>query len=134
MELVRVRDTRDWTYPFAESLYYDRQVVYHGTCSTFSAGIDRLGFQTGGTSLPIDMLRRLIDLADSVHFKNWSHVVVRGLSSSTRLDRPDGRAIYFAPNFWTARDYATSIGGETLHNARLLASELLAALDHTWST
>jgi hypothetical protein len=129
VDVVRIAEPRDWNYPFSEALYHDSQVVYHGTCSAFAEQIERVGFQTGGRALPIHLLRRLVELADAASFKPWSHRVVRGLSSSTRLDRPDERAVYFAPNFWFARDYATSIGGETMCNARLLASELLRVLE-----
>jgi hypothetical protein len=129
MDVVRISEPRDWSYPFAESLYKDSQVVYHGTCSAYVRDIECRGFETGGRSLPIDLLRRLINLADEANFKPWSHRVIRGISSSTRLDRPDDRAIYFAPNFWFARDYSISIGGEAMHNARLLASELLNYLE-----
>ena len=124
MDVVRISESRDLSYPFAESLYEDPRVVYHGTCSAYASGIEHRGLQTGGPTIPIDLLRRLIDLADAENFKSWSHGVIRGLSSSTRLDRPDDRAIYFSPNFWFAREYATSIGGEAMHNALLLASEL----------
>jgi hypothetical protein len=93
MDVVRISEPRNWSYPFAESLFEDPQVVYHGIFSASAATIEQLGLQKGGKDMPIDLLRRLIDLADVANFKTWSHRVIRGLSSSTRLVRPTGRSI-----------------------------------------
>lgn len=126
MQIVQIKDPRDWTYPFAQSLYDDHRVVYHGTSSTFSDTIESSGFVLGKLPFSIQALRKLISLAEEIRFHSWSYTTVKGLSSNTQLSSNADRPIYFSANFWFARDYATSIGGETIHNAILLSEQLLA--------
>lgn len=125
MQVVQIYEPRDWNYPFTQSLYDDPRVIYHGTSSAYAATIEANGFVRGQPPFSISDLRKLVSLADKIRFRSWSYTTVKGLSSSKQLFAETDWPIYFSANFWYARDYATSLGGETIHNAILLAKELL---------
>jgi hypothetical protein len=125
MEVIKVQDPKDRTYPFAQNLYDDMRVVYHGTSSAFATTIEANGFMRGQLPFSITSLRKLVSLADEIGFRSWHYTTVKGLSSGKQLFAETIWPVYFSANFWYARDYATSLGGETIHNAILLSKELL---------
>jgi hypothetical protein len=128
MMVVIIDDPRNWDYPFPRSFYEDEHVVYHGTSSPNSEVLETKGFIRGQLPFEISALRRLLSISDEMRHKSWARTTVAGLSTSTQLSRTEPRKIYFSGNFWFARSYATDRGGETVHNALLLCTELLARI------
>jgi hypothetical protein len=125
VDIICIEDPRDWSYPFAQWLYDNPCVVYHGTSSAYASVIEREGFMVGHLPFSVKMLQHLIAVCAQLGFRSWSYTTVRGLSSGTKLSRDADRPVYFSANFWFARDYATNIGGETIHNALRLSKEML---------
>jgi hypothetical protein len=125
---VWVEQTRNFNYPFSGALYDDPTVVYHGTSSINRDLIEAQGLIPGAPRFPVQLLQNLVALCDAVRFRSWSYITVKGLSRGTQLSRPADRRVYLSANFWYARDYATNTGGETVHNAILLADQLLEYL------
>jgi hypothetical protein len=125
---VQIQDPRDCHYPFSRALYDDATVVYHGTSSSFAAGLEAEGLVAGVPRIPVRAVQDLVSACDAVGLRSWCYTTVKGLSAGTDLSRPAERWVYLSANFWFARDYATNTGGETIHNAIALADELLQRL------
>jgi hypothetical protein len=127
-ERVKIEDPRDCTYPFTSALYDDPQVIYHGTSSNYASLIECRGFMAGNVPLPLMDLESLVSVCERIGFRPWSYTTIKGLADGGKLTHGMNRHVYFSANFWYARDYARSIGGETVHNAILLTEELLSHL------
>jgi hypothetical protein len=130
VDRIRIENPLDWNYPFSQAMYDDEAVVYHGTSSTAAADIDARGLMPVARQFPLRVLQDLIAACDATDFRSWHYWTVKGLSEGTDLSRPASRHVYLSANFWYAREYATNLGGETVHNALGLTNELLALLRH----
>jgi hypothetical protein len=128
IDTVQIQDPRDWNYPFSRALYDDPTVVYHGTSSSYREAIETEGLIAGVPRFPVQVVQELVATCDAVGVRSWSYTTVKGLSRGTDLSRPAERRVYLSANFWFARDYAINAGGETIHNALLLAGQLLEHL------
>lgn len=128
IDVVIIDNPRDCSYPFAEALYGDPTVVYHGTSSRNATEIEAEGLCMCVPSLPVREMQDLVAACDAVAYASWSYTTVKGLSRDADLARPHERGVYLSANFFYARDYSTNVGGEAVHNALLLASELLQYL------
>jgi hypothetical protein len=113
MKYITIDNPSDQSYPLGRSIFEDRQIVYHGSWSTYSSKIESEGFQRG--VLPFD--------------PHWIEII-SGASEAIRDDTclPVSHAqlypkehrrwdLHVTPSFWGARSYATDAGGEMVRLA-----------------
>ena len=109
MECITINDPNDRSFPLSRALFENRQVLYHGSWTTYSSTIESEGFVHG--ALPFD----------------WRHVAtvfrarqaIGGSALKMFLGeeyprKPPSCDLSLITNFWFARAYAMDGGGEVV--------------------
>ena len=109
MECITVADPNDRSFPLSRELFEDRQILYHGSWSTYSSRIESEGFIHG--ALPFDW-RHVATVFRAMQAIGGSALHVFLGEEYPR--RPPPCDLSLIANFWSARAYATDEGGEVV--------------------
>lgn len=113
MEGPKGRDPRDRRFPFNRELFEDLSILYHGTWSTYAHKIESEGLING--ALPFDWryLASVFRANNAIGLGSYLRVF---LGSEYPRVKPSCD-LFLNANFWFARSYATSRGGEAVCKA-----------------
>jgi hypothetical protein len=120
MDSILIDDPEDRRYPFKRALFEDPYVLYHGTWSTWAARIDHDGLMKGFVPFDWVDIATIFEANQAVGRGSF----LRMFLGEAYPHQPPTRDLFFSANFWTARAYATSGGGEAIRKGIEEAQEL----------
>jgi hypothetical protein len=109
MESITITDPDDRTFPLSKALFEDRQILYHGSWSTYCSRIELEGFIHG--DLPFDWRHVATVFRANQAIGGSALRVFLGEEYPKKQPPCD---LSLTANFWSARAYATDGGGEVV--------------------
>ncbi|MGO9267931.1 MAG: hypothetical protein ACLQBA_24090 [Candidatus Binataceae bacterium] len=113
MESITIAAPEDNRYPFTREMFEEGLVLYHGSWSSWIATIDREGFAIG--NIPFDW-RLIATIFDARKAIGCGSILSLFLGDDYPSQQPSPK-LYFAADFWVARSYAVTKGGEVVEEA-----------------
>jgi hypothetical protein len=110
MKTTVVDNPNDRSFPFAREIFEEREIVYHGTWSTYSPRIERVGFSPADVPFGHRSLETILAANKAIARGSF----LAGYLGERERKDTISRHIYFSSSFWFARAYSTDRGGEII--------------------
>ena len=110
-----IKSPYDLTYPLDKTTYERKNVLYHGTSSTYCANIELHGWEINRQPYNINDIREICQTFEMLHYTdNNNYQSLRAFTLGTEGQYAAEKAASFTDSYWEAREYAWNLGGETM--------------------
>lgn len=127
MQRVRIYDRGNVEFPFGRDVFEDRQVLYHGSWSTYSQRIESVGFIPETRPFHTNPFTAVSKALESVGWPS-ERLMSKAFALTPAYSYTE---LYLTPSFWGARAYATDGGGEvvrhTIRDAKVVEALIASA-------
>lgn len=110
-----VKENNEILYPLGRNLFEDPKVVYHGTTSCFTVGIEQNGWRINDQPYDINDVKDICELSKELDYLSGGYAVLRPFTLGDSNSYIDDKRASFTKNYWMARGFASMLGGETIH-------------------
>jgi hypothetical protein len=108
VKTIVVADPEDRSFPFSRETFEEREILYHGTWSTYSSEIERLGLSPADVPFSRRSLQTILAANKAIARGSF----LAGFLGERERNDVISRHLYFSTSFWFARGYSTDRGGE----------------------
>jgi hypothetical protein len=131
MIVLDILEKDDLMYPLPKEIFYNANVLYHGTSNVFASEIMDKGWVTNDQPYSFEDILYVCSVFESIsYYASNSYMVLNSFTRGGVENYHVGQKYAsFSQNYWYARNYATNIGGETIKYLTSATRDLLHLID-----
>ncbi len=129
MKTISLTDPNDVCFPFSKKWYYDSFVLYHGTSSIHSENIEQKGWRINEQPFDVEDFKEVCRIYEDIDWYGTplksGYAVLRAFTLGNDDSYVITKPASFSQDYLTARNYASNIGGESVHNFFLALDDII---------
>lgn len=111
---ISIEEEDDIIYPLTCELFENPEILYHGTSSCYTAGIEQNGWHINDQPYDIIDIKNICEFFEELDYRGGGYSKLRPYTLGMSDSRLNKKEASFTSNYWMARGFASIIGGETI--------------------